>query len=202
MKQAQTMILIPHFLAEALKRHDLLTKDCLDIGKMRNCVSALDIAQFLVLQRHLALTIGEDVNSQVSDVPNGEWTLTNIWERNAGNQTPLHDFIRNTISPLALDPNTEAEMLLRVFSPDALDSSSQLFKDADKYFYTYDLTPDTFGVVVAPGVFGGQNAVKAQRSLVEAYLKQQQAYLTPAELSRSFVFGRYMVLLEAEVASG
>lgn len=210
--RSKNIILIPHWIAEALGRNKLAVADCLNLDRLRNVVSTNDLVGFLALQNHVHRVVGGD--EKLNFLYDCAWTLQRNWvgedayayscgdrqelppNASLNNQElrlpdkshPNYRFVYEQLGVLAEDATVVKELTDRLFSFD---------RDQTRYekpFITYDLTREVAGVVINPGLFSSGDQV----AVVEAVLKLCYVYQPYHEVCMTSWYKRYLELLSVK----
>lgn len=210
--RSKNIILIPHWIAEALGRNKLAVADCLNLDRLRNVVSTNDLAGFLALQNQVHHVVGGD--EKLNFMYDCSWILQTIWvgeeafnycgadrldlppyahlntqpQRQPDKSHPNYRFVYEQLGVLAEDATTVKELTDRLFSFE---------RDRTRYekpFITYDLTREVAGVVINPGLFGSSDQV----AVVEAILKLCYVYQPYHEVCMTSWYKRYLELLSVK----
>lgn len=170
------VVLIPYWVAEAIKRAGLSMRDCVNYEKIKSCLSTNDMATFMAFQQEFATLIGvRDKNSGLAYTDE----LTALFQRYSdswqpddtpsslsipGRNKPSEEFIK--VRQLAYDPSYKQDIQARLYGED---------NKLDHYDHAYDLVndiaPHVVGVVVYPGYFSEVTDKALQLQLVEGLLK-------------------------------
>ncbi len=180
MSEANQIILIPHWIHETLRRHQLNITDVLNFDALRRVVSASDLTGFMLLNQHSnKLGVTEDEGSSYGL----EWAWGNLKEEHS-------HYLNNTIHPLMNLEMSFAELQGRLFSVDSL--STQY----DTPFNIYDLAPRFTGVVIYPGFFTGEDgSAQHEFALLRALVKALYVSAPFHDVAQTSVFLRYLGLL-------
>lgn len=184
MSRNSEIILLPHWVHEAMQRNRLPLETCLNFDKMRSILSATDLAGFLQLQEHAKCVVGGKVES-------GQYALWHAWSQSCMTEESKA-YLTNTFEPLSRDPSVRDEVLSRLFSEDA---KQDRFKEP---FITYDIAPGYGGVVIYPGFFTSTTGSDLHIRAVEAILELLYVYTPYHKVSSTSWFQRYLELLSSK----
>lgn len=170
------VVLIPYWIAEAIKRANLNMRDCVNYEKIKKSLSTHDMATFMAFQNELATLIGQRNTSTVQSYHDELQALfqrySDEWQPDTtptalntpGQNKPSEEFIR--VRQLAYDPSYKQDIQARLYGPD---------NKLDRYDHAYDLVndiaPHVVGVIVYPGYFSEVTDKALQLQLVESLLK-------------------------------
>jgi len=179
----RNIILVPFWVHETLKRHNLNLTEALDFKKMREVLSLKDLACFLSLQDYTEMITG------MQEMHLG--SLYFGWSKSINmNQHEQQDFL-NMASQLADDASIKKEVFARLFEPQSR------CERHEKPFICYDLSPEFEGVVINPGFFTQLGDRQLQAEFIEAMLKALYVYEPYHEVSKTPLFKRHLELLSA-----
>jgi hypothetical protein len=181
----KSVVLIPYWVQEALRRNGLQLSACLDLDLIRPFVATNDLASFLTLQDNMYF------NSVIGATPSG--TLIMSWNDNViKTNSELSKYLNETLSLLAGDKTIRDDIDHRLFSTD---SGQERHKEP---FVIYDLTPDVIGVVIYPGYFVAGNNAALQKDINEAIIEVLYRYSSFHEVAQTPFFRRYLELLQGK----
>lgn len=185
-----SVILIPYWIAESLKRGQMQPKDCIDFRKVKSVVSTHDLMTLIAAQDITSELIGAREGGAY-----GGFALGGLWEQSIqASITPEEKRDLESYFDIATKGDYISEVRARLYSPEANGPTHS--PTYEKPFNIYDLMPDVIGVVVNPGFFTEKPNKALQLSLVEAVLKSLYVYNTPThEVATTSWFGRFMELL-------
>lgn len=164
------IIVVPHWVRDALHRNDLRLEDVLDFDKLRTVVSTSDLAGFLTLQSKLNAVVGTD------DITT-YFALYEAWRKSASPDNLK--FLENSVRALEGTPEIVDELVTRLLNDDG-----RMRERYEKPFNSYDITPAVGAIVIYPGYFGQVNVelqlqvVRAVLRLLHMYQKQHDVYST------------------------
>lgn len=171
------VVLIPHWVHEALARQKLPLSECLNFAVLQKMSSVNDLACFYGLQHY------------IEELVYASGTLGRCWESTAtDNESRV--LLMQTILPLAAHLQASGEIESRLFS-----AQSRL-PWHDEPFSIHDITREVGGVVIYPGFFveeGKPNTYREQ--LVVGLLKVLYAYNASHEVSGTRLFRHYLDML-------
>jgi hypothetical protein len=179
--EAKEVILIPHWVHETLRRHQLPITDVLNFSSLRPKISVNDLVGFLYLNRS-AQRLGFDKNQGFDN------RLTSAWM----NQCPAEhaDFLWNTVYPLMDMKQFQLEVEDRLFTPESRSAQYEV------PFNIYDLSSGFVGVVINPGFFTGEDGtLQHQFTLLRELVKALYVSAPFHEVATTDVFLRYLGLL-------
>lgn len=182
MTNLKQIVLIPHWIADGLKRKNMVMADCLDFVKIKDIFSLNDLAGFIALEHFSDVIFGIE-----APVPA---TGLHIGMRIPEGYPEAKKLFWDTVCKIADDASTRTEIKERLFT---LESKQERY---EKSFYTYDLTQDTLGIVISPGFFVGDAMKNEQLLLVESILRTLYVYHTLPDVSSSPIFRRYLELIK------
>jgi hypothetical protein len=181
------VIVIPHWIAESLKRAQMQPKECIDYRKVKQVVSTDDLLTLIAAQQLTQTLIGSQWN------PTSEWDLCELWQQSMNGGTESEKSEANALFELSRAGYLE-EVKARLFT--AGTNGDTYRPDYDKPFIIYDLMPDVIGIVVHPGFFSENPAKELKLSLVEAVIKVLYVYNTAYhELAATLWYKRFLELL-------
>jgi hypothetical protein len=181
----KTVVLIPFWIQETMKRNGLQLADCLKFEVVKPITSLNDLVLFYALQQRDTHLVGKDTY-----LNNG---LYGAWANSIpADNKELLSFFTDSVTELCRDASFQAELDARLFCADAAQGQ---YKEA---FDIYDLTPEVVGVVVNPGFFVGTGNTELQQSLVEAILKVLYVYEPSHEVAKTPLFKRFLELLSGK----
>lgn len=182
MSEAKEVILIPHWVHETLRRHQLPINEALNFGNIRRIVSVNDLACWMILNRQ-AHHVGLKQPNE-----GGLISLETAW---GSTVTAEHsDYLFNVVYPLTDIPQFKLDLADRLFSPD---SRTPQYEEA---FNIYDLSSKYEGVVINPGFFTSEaGSDRHVFDLLEAVVKALYVYAPLHEVANTPVFLRYLDLL-------
>lgn len=181
------VIVIPHWIAESMKRAQMQPKECIDYRKVKQVVSTDDLLTLIAAQQLTQTLIGSKWN------PTSDWDLCELWQQSMNGGTQSEKSEANALFDLSRAGYLE-EVKARLFT--AGTNGDAYRPDYDKPFIIYDLMPDVVGVVVHPGFFSENPAKELMLSLVEAVIKVLYVYNTAYhELAATLWYKRFLELL-------
>jgi hypothetical protein len=173
------VVLIPYWVQDILNRNKMPLADCLDIGKMKPVLALNDLLGMAALQNFFPTVLG-------SDFPDELWW---VWQTSTADNAELKKFMDAYVTNLGNNPVYVNVVQSRLFDEDA---KHFVYENP---FITYDLSPETLGVVIYPGFFVGNDIVELQKSLIKAILKVLYVYDPSHEVAKTPLFKRYLELL-------
>jgi hypothetical protein len=180
----KTVVLIPYWIQEILKRNQLPLSACLDLNKINVLLSVNDLCGFLALQntKYFKLVTGSDKTYSL---------LTDILSDSiAKTDSELRYYFFNTIEQLKDDISFSNELEARLFN---VDSKLNEYNEA---FSMYDLSPEACGIVIYPGYFTTNNIV-LQKAVVESIIEILYVYLPFHKVAKTVYFEQYLKLLSS-----
>ncbi|MGF6604679.1 hypothetical protein P3T23_009435 [Paraburkholderia sp. GAS448] len=181
------IVLIPHWVHEALARQKLPLSECLNFAVLQRMSSVNDLACFYGLQHY------------IEELVYASGTLGRCWEGTVTDRDS-RALLMQTILPLAAHLQASGEIESRLFSP-----QSRL-PWHDEPFSIHDITREVGGVVIYPGFFVGEGQPGGQpdtyrEQLVTGLLKLLYAYNASHEVSGTRLFRHYLDMLSGRQLS-
>lgn len=170
----KSVVLIPYWVEEALKRNQLPLAKALDFSVMKNILSSNDLVLFVTAQSMLPKMI-DCCALQMG------WQITDAESKALYNQ----------VMQLSNDPSFKTEYENRYIH---LNGDAQY----EKPFITYDLSLEVSGLVLYPTFYqeGSLTPVPQHHfDAVEAVLKTLYVYNTYDEVAKTPLFQHYLELL-------
>lgn len=203
-----SIILIPFWIQDILRRNNMEMKECVDFCKLRAVTSIEDLVQFAELQNLITPLL--DINSKEDAISMYDGNLlykplSQIWHLHLGDvQHEAHQEIDNKILPLCdgLYPQLNETLIDRLFTEGS--AVSQRIEP----FAIYELSESVLGVLINPGHFICDSKKKQivfsnthRKSLITALLRVLYVYNTECEVAETSLFRKYLELLVSEPAS-
>lgn len=178
------VILIPHWIAETIKRNALNIRDCLNFEKIKPILTAEDIAGFLALQNAMYFVTGAEAAEST------HIALYYTWFESASPEN--QKYLESIVMPISVEPTFVDNAKARLFEEDAKQEHHT------EAFITYDLVSGISGIVVYPGYFTKTPNSELNLRAVEAVLELLYVYTPYNEVSKTPWFKRFLELLSAK----
>lgn len=173
------LILIPHWVDEALHRHGMSTSEILNFSKVRTVLSMSDLVSVMALQSFADKIVGP--GGVVRDSITYEWTASASSEEDK-------EFLTKQMWPLAGDEHQRDLVSGQLFS----EESSSGYKQAYK---VVALDDKAIGVIIYPGFFTEARAADHHLNVIRDVLKQLYVYEEHSSVAATPLTLRYLELL-------
>ena len=176
MSKRKEFVLIPFWIANAIKRNGMNLADVLDFTKVSQVGARSDLAPFVTLQQYFPEWVGVNQHNE----------LVSRWLGSVNEQSlKIQDILA-----VEADPSYRADVQARLFDP----LSKQ--EEYERAFNIYDLSPEVGGIVIYPGYFTADAVTNYHYELITAILKHLRASgLSHSESSATPFFQKYLELL-------
>lgn len=182
MSVKRQIVLIPHWIADVLRRKQLPLATVVDFPQLRKVVPAEDLAALVALQEQWNILCGLQEPCAGSIVCQ--------WFKTVGHAgTEDNTALSSTVLPLAADPSVGRDLQTRLFA------GSGRLEQQEEPFVVVDLSAEFAGVVVNPGFFGSGDFVALAKQFLTAVLKALYVYEPQNEVAKTPLFRRYLALL-------
>jgi len=169
----KTIIFVPYWICNTLKRNNRLLGDVLDYDVCRKFISVDDISGLLGFQQIPELA-GYTVSTDIS--------LLSRWESTTGNRLELD----STVIPLS--HSKEKDVLERLKNTSGYDDQLPVFK-------VVDIERDFTAVIVNEGFMEAIKNNSTKKSLIDSLLDVSYKYGKIHDVSKTPLFRAYMDLL-------
>lgn len=175
-------LLVPHFIVNVLKRHQLPLSAVYDLKKLRELVSIHDLAVFTALQKHWPTVLG--INPKYPD-----YILNLMITEGASPEDRA--FFNETVNTLLVESGQiQTEVKNRLFDTTSLDKTTY-----PQPYEIKDLGSQCYGVIVYPGYFPNP---QLGRALVRDLVSAMYLYCRHDEIAATEFFKVYTTHLFRE----
>lgn len=182
-KMQNSIILVPHWIEEELRRQGVGIKALIDFPTMRNIFSMNDLIGLLACQK-----FGESVFG-TKDVVSGPNSVVFDWMQSASEQADKEHIERNLL-PFVEDAVHTEEILKRLFRRD----ETILVGNAEPY-RVVPIEDTHLAVVIHPNAFIPQFFAKNAPAVIRDTLKQLYVYEDPSLVAGSGLMLRHLTNL-------
>ena len=177
-----TFLLIPHFVLDVLKRHNLPSSTILDFDKLREVVSVNDMAALNNLQECWSSIL--ETNRMKHFYCDNETSLYNLWNNSATGDGKT--FLDNVFSQVLVETGqNQKELSERLFDAQSKSENHQ------KAYELIDMGNKVFGVVIYPGFFPVEKSTLS-KNILKDIVRAMYLYYVQSRIARSPFFELYV----------
>jgi hypothetical protein len=203
-----SIILIPFWIQDILRRNNMDVKECIDFSKLRSVTSIDDLAQFAQLQRFRDVLLDINVGQAPVSFEDGKLlygSLGELWHIHLGDTNhEAHQEIDSKILPLCdgIYSQLNETLIDRLFTEGSTSTQHS------EPFALYELSESVLGVIINPGRFicdkkKNHNFFPSahRKPLIAALLRVLYVYNTECEVNKTSLFKKYLELLVSDMPS-